>query len=213
VGLRDDVRRLQDRTIGGRPQDTEERKAHHVAVQRARHNHGKPEIVWRLRGTIRHTAKTLLPTFGPWPPSTEALIERVMNWQPPMGDLTRTLVEREVAYAIWTGAEGTQDMLCDPEWRSRFETGRETCVLLEALPDRELAEIAHGGLDEDEVSARLARHGITEEKIGHALGAWDLEGIPEDVALWWLDEYWQPVYAGEKGWRVSRLGAGLRKPA
>jgi hypothetical protein len=147
--------------------------------------------------------------------SAEELIERIVSWQPvPDGGRPRPTVEREVSYAIYNQEEGTENMVCPPEWREAFAHGDELRERYAAIPDDVLAEgwvrlreIEDGGGDGEEYAEWRAdyeeRFGITTELVENAIRL-DAEGITEENCRWALNEYAADLLYGEKGYRVQR---------
>lgn len=144
--------------------------------------------------------------------SAEDVIRRILDWQPPLEDLTHSLVEREVARAIFAKEPGTEDMMCPECWRESLEAGAELLKRYQAIPDHELAEwwsrTAVDHSDEKAVEgwyeALATRYGITDELCMRAIGP-DADEIDEDEAALRLEEYLIPVLEGDKGWRIHRL--------
>ena len=147
--------------------------------------------------------------------SAEQLVERIVSWRPvPEGGRSRFVAEREVAYAIYRQQEGTQHMVCPPEWPQALACGEELRERYAAIPEEVLAEgwirlreIEDGGGDAEEYAQWRddyeERFGITVELVENAirLGA---EGVAEENHRWALNEYAADVLYGDKGYRVQQ---------
>lgn len=147
--------------------------------------------------------------------SAEELTERILSWSPvPEGGRSCSLVEREVAYAIYNQEEGTENMVCPSEWREAFTHGEELRARYATIPDEVLAEgfvrlreIEDGGGDGEEYAQWRAdyeeRFGITAELVENAIRL-GTEGLAEENYQWALNEYAADVLYGEKGYRVQQ---------
>ena len=69
--------------------------------------------------------------------STEALLERMYQWKPP---IDRTAIERAVARAAYELEEGMEDKVVDPAWRDSFVVAEELLERIRSLPPHALAQ-------------------------------------------------------------------------
>jgi hypothetical protein len=147
--------------------------------------------------------------------SAEELVERIVSWRPvPEGGRSRVTAEREVAYAIYNQEEGTEQMVCSPEWREAFVAGEELRERYAIIPDEVLAEgwvrlreIEDSSGNEEECAEwrndYQERFGITTELLEGAIDP-GAAGITEENSRWALNEYAADVLYGEKGFRVQQ---------
>jgi hypothetical protein len=137
----------------------------------------------------------------------EEVEAQILSWRPPPSAVA---TRRVVARAIYDQEEGTENMVCPPEWRGSFAAGEEFRERYIAMPDEALVE-AFARLQEveEDEEARLAcrnvQHGepfgITEDLLQRAVGP-DFGEITEGERIRRLNVYLADDVCDEKEWRV-----------
>jgi hypothetical protein len=117
---------------------------------------------------------------------------------------------RVIARAIYDQEEGTENMVCPPEWRESFAAGEEFRERYVAIPDgvlveafMRLQEVEES--DEDGLFTWNVQHsesfGITEDLLQRAVGP-DFGEITEEERIRRLNVYLADDVCDEKEWRV-----------
>ena len=137
----------------------------------------------------------------------EEVEDQLLSWRPPPSEVA---TRRVVARAIYDQEEGTENMVCPPEWRESFAAGEELREKYVAMPDEALVE-AFMRLqeieedDEDRLLAWNVQHGepfgITEDLLERAVGP-DFDEITEKERIRRLNVYLADDVCDEKEWRV-----------
>jgi hypothetical protein len=151
--------------------------------------------LFRSRGELEHM-------------TTEEARGRLLAWRP---RVDARAIERVLAGAIYRQEEGTENMVCPPEWREALEAAEELREKHAAIPDEVLARWAIVGRDVQEeeeeggsdLEEDLEEYGITDELAMRAIGP-DAEEIPDEERERRLVEILAESYYGEQGWRVQQ---------
>ena len=137
----------------------------------------------------------------------EEVEAQIHSWRPPPSVVA---TRRVVARAIYDQEEGTENMVCPPEWRESFAAGEEFRAKYLAVPDEALVEafMRLQEIEEDDEDGLLAwnvQHGepfgITEYLLERAVGP-DFGEITEEERIQRLDVYLADIVCDEKEWRV-----------
>jgi hypothetical protein len=67
----------------------------------------------------------------------EEVEAQILSWRPPPSEVA---TRRVVARAIYDQEEGTENMVCPPEWRESFSAGEEFRERYVAIPDEALVK-------------------------------------------------------------------------
>jgi len=137
----------------------------------------------------------------------EEVEAQILSWRPPPSEVA---TRRVVARAIFDQEEGTENMVCPPEWRGSFAAGEEFRERYIAMPDEALVEafmrlqeVEEG--DEDGLFTWNVQHGepfsITEDLLERAVGP-DFGEITKEERLRRLNVYLADDVCDEKEWRV-----------
>ena len=147
--------------------------------------------------------------------SSEEVEAQILSWRPPPSEVA---TRRVVARAIYDQEEGTENMVCPPEWRESFSAGEEFRERYVAIPDGVLVE-AFMRLQEVEESEEdglftwNVQHsepfGITEDLLERAVGP-DFGEITEEERIRRLNVYLADDVCDEKEWRVCSQMNRLR---
>ena len=141
--------------------------------------------------------------------TTEEVHTQLLSWRPPPSERA---VRRVIARAIYEQEEGTENMVCLPEWREAFVAADELREKYSAVPDETFArwllmqhEIEQGGPDElgEQIAAEGERYGITDELFLKAMGP-DSDEIAEEQMGRRLREILAEHYYGERGYNVQK---------
>jgi hypothetical protein len=146
----------------------------------------------------------------------EEVEDQLLSWRPPPSDVA---TRRVVARAIYDQEEGTENMVCPPEWRESFAAGEELRERYVAIPDEALVEafmrlqeVEEG--DEDGLFTWNVQHGepfgITEDLLERAVGP-DFGEITEEERIRRLNVYLADDVCDEKEWRVCSQLNRLRE--
>jgi hypothetical protein len=146
----------------------------------------------------------------------EEVEDQLLSWRPAPSEVA---TRRVVASAIYDQEEGTENMVCPPEWRESFAAGEEFRERYVAIPDEALVEafMRLQEVEEDEED-RLAcwnvQHGepfgITEDLLQRAVGP-DFDEITEEERIRRLNVYLADDVCDEKEWRVCSQMNRLRE--
>jgi len=139
--------------------------------------------------------------------SREEVEAQLLSWRPAPSEVA---TRRVVARAIYDREEGTENMVCPPEWRESFSAGEEFRERYVAIPDgvlveafMHLQEVEEG--DEDGLFTWNVQHGepfgITEDLLERAVGP-DFDEITKEERLRRLNVYLADDVCDEKEWRV-----------
>jgi hypothetical protein len=140
---------------------------------------------------------------------------QILSWRPPPSEVA---TRRVVARAIYDQEEGTENMVCPPEWRESFSAGEEFRERYIAIPDEALVEAFMRlqeveGDEEDGLFAWNVQHGepfgITEDLLQRAVGP-DFGEITEEERIRRLNVYLADDVCDEKEWRVCSQMNRLR---
>src|SRR5215208_988785 len=137
----------------------------------------------------------------------EEVEAQILSWRPPPSEVA---TRRVVARAIFDQEEGTENMVCPPEWRGSFAAGEEFRERYIAVPEEALVEafmrlqeVEEG--DEDGLFTWNVQHGepfgITEDLLQRAVGP-DFDEITEEERIRRLNVYLADDVCDEKEWRV-----------
>jgi len=137
----------------------------------------------------------------------EEVEAQILSWRPPPSEVA---TRRVVARAIYDQEEGTENLVCPPEWRESFAAGEEFRKRYIAMSDEALVE-AFMRLqeieedDEDRLVTWNVQHGesfgITEDLLQSAVGP-DFGEITEEERIRRLNVYLADDVCDEKEWRV-----------
>jgi hypothetical protein len=145
----------------------------------------------------------------------EEVEAQILSWRPPPSEVA---TRRVVARAIYDQEEGTENMVCPPEWRESFSAGEEFRERYVAIPDEALVEaFMHlqevEESDEDGLFTWNVQHGepfgITEDLLERAVGP-DFGEITEEERIRRLNVYLADDVCDEKEWRVCSQMNRLR---
>jgi hypothetical protein len=136
----------------------------------------------------------------------EEVEAQILSWRPPPSEVA---TRRVVARAIYDREEGTENMVCPPEWRESFAAGEEFRERYVAIPDEALVKafmrLQEVEGDEDRPLAWNVQHGepfgITEDLLERAVGP-DFGEITEEERIRRLNVYLADDVCDEKEWRV-----------
>jgi hypothetical protein len=140
---------------------------------------------------------------------------QILSWRPPPSEVA---TRRVVARAIYDQEDGTENMVCPPEWRESFSAGEEFRERYVAIPDEALVEaFMHlqevEESDEDGLFTWNVQHGepfgITEDLLERAVGP-DFGEITEEERIRRLNVYLADDVCDEKEWRVCSQMNRLR---
>ncbi len=174
----------------------EQQKREWLAWGSVRRDRDRDHDEWRVRDLIR-----LLHHQGRLPPSADGLRARLLAWRPP---LDPGAVERSVARAIFDLEEGTENMLCPPEWRECFEAADELRELHAAVPAETHARwTLEAAADNAEGCAEAESFGLTEELYLKAAGP-DAEELADDEFMRRLRMILVEDFYGERGYEISQ---------
>jgi hypothetical protein len=137
----------------------------------------------------------------------EEVEAQILSWRPPPSEVA---TRRVIARAIYDQEEGTENMVCPPEWRESFAAGEEFRERYVAIPDgvlveafMRLQEVEES--DEDGLFTWNVQHsesfGITEDLLQRAVGP-DFGEITEEERIRRLNVYLADDVCDEKEWRV-----------
>jgi hypothetical protein len=145
----------------------------------------------------------------------EEVEAQILSWRPPPSEVA---TRRVVARAIYDQEEGTENMVCPPEWRESFAAGEEFRERYATMPDGVLVEAfmrlqeVEGG-DEDGLFTWNVQHGepfgITEDLLERAVGP-DFGEITKEERIRRLNVYLADDVCDEKEWRVCSQMNRLR---
>jgi hypothetical protein len=147
--------------------------------------------------------------------SREEVEAQLLSWRPAPSEVA---TRRVVARAIYDREEGTENMVCPPEWRESFSAGEEFRERYVAIPDgvlveafMHLQEVEEG--DEDGLFTWNVQHGepfgITEDLLERAVGP-DFDEITKEERIRRLNVYLADDVCDEKEWRVCSQMNRLR---
>jgi hypothetical protein len=148
--------------------------------------------------------------------SREEVEAQILSWRPAPSDVA---MRRVVARAIYDQEEGTQNMVCPPEWQESFAAGEEFRERYIAMSDEALVEafIHLQEVEADDEEGLLAwnvQHGepfgITEDLLERAVGP-DFDEITEKERLRRLNVYLADDVCDEKEWRLCSQINRLRE--
>ena len=136
----------------------------------------------------------------------EEVEAQILSWRPPPSEVA---TRRVVARAIYDQEEGTENMVCSPEWRESFSAGEELRQRYVAIPEEALVEafmrLQEVEGDEDRLACCNVQHGepfgITEDLLQRAVGP-DFGEITEEERIRRLNVYLADDVCDEKEWRV-----------
>jgi hypothetical protein len=145
----------------------------------------------------------------------EEVEDQLLSWRPAPSEVA---TRRVVASAIYDQEEGTENMVCPPEWRESFAAGEEFRERYVAIPDgvlveafMRLQEVEES--DEDGLFTWNVQHsepfGITEDLLQRAVGP-DFGEITEEERIRRLNVYLADDVCDEKEWRVCSQMNRLR---
>src|SRR5215212_9689118 len=146
----------------------------------------------------------------------EEVEAQILSWRPPPSEVA---TRRVIARAIFDQEEGTENLVCPPEWRGSFAAGEEFRERYIAMPDgvlveafMRLQEVEEG--DEDGLFTWNVQHGepfgITEDLLERAVGP-DFGEITKEERIRRLNVYLADDVCDEKEWRVCRQINRLRE--
>lgn len=148
--------------------------------------------------------------------TAEEFRSRVLAWPPPPKERA---VERVVARTIYGREQGTENMVCPPEWRESFEAADELRKRSAAVPVEVRARLAvmqyeleQGGSDEiaRQVLAEVERLGFTDDLLLKVVGP-DAEEIAEEERMRRLREVFAEDLYGERGYLIAKRADQLMK--
>jgi hypothetical protein len=148
--------------------------------------------------------------------SREEVEAQILSWRPPPSEVA---TKRVVARAIYDQEEGTENMVCPPEWRESFAAGEEFRERYAIMPDGVLVEAFMRlqeveGDEEDRLARWNIQHdepfGITEDLLERAVGP-DFGEITEEERMRRLNVYLADDVCDEKEWRVCSQINRLRE--
>lgn len=132
----------------------------------------------------------------------------MLAWRPP---LDPGAVERVVARTIFDREEGTENMVCPPEWRESFEAAEELRERYAVVPVQTHARwTLEAAADNAEECAEAESFGITEELYLKAVGP-DAEDITDAEFLRRLRVVLAEDFYGERGYEIARHIAQLQR--
>jgi hypothetical protein len=145
----------------------------------------------------------------------EEVEDQILSWRPPPSEVA---TRRVVARAIYDQEEGTENMVCPPEWRESFAAGEEFRERYVAIPDEALVKafmrLQEVEGDEDRLLAWNVQHGesfdITEDLLQSVVGP-DFDEITEEERIRRLNVYLADEVCDEKEWRVCSQINRLRE--
>jgi hypothetical protein len=146
----------------------------------------------------------------------EEVEAQILSWRPPPSEVA---TRRVVARAIYDQEEGTENMVCPPEWRGSFAAGEEFRERYIAMPDEALVEafMRLQEIEEDEedgLACWNVQHresfGITEDLLQRAVGP-DFGEITEEERMRRLNVCLADADCDEKEWRVCSQINRLRE--
>jgi hypothetical protein len=145
----------------------------------------------------------------------EEVEAQILSWRPPPSEVA---TRRVVARAIYDQEEGTENMVCPPEWRESFSAGEEFRERYVAIPDEALVKaFMHLQEVEEDEKDRLAcwnvlhgeSFGITEDLLQSVVGP-DFGEITKEERIRRLNVYLADDVCDEKEWRVCSQMNRLR---
>jgi hypothetical protein len=183
------LQRVEERTLGERGERRLEPWENVVIRWQIERNKLIRPDVRRARDLIRlyHTQNLLSGM------SADEVVQRIFDWKPPLAEMRRHCVEREVALAVYRRWPSTENMVCAPHWRESF-------VAADELVRQITADLQRGLSEQDILELEESEETELERK---AIGP-DRELIDEDEALWRLLDYGDPVWSDESLWRHKR---------
>jgi hypothetical protein len=145
----------------------------------------------------------------------EEVEAQILSWRPPPSEVA---TRRVVARAIYDREEGTENMVCPPEWRESFAAGEEFRERYVAIPDEALVKafmrLQEVEGDEDGLACWNVQHGesfdITEDLLQSVVGP-DFDEITEEERIRRLNVYLADEVCDEKEWRVCSQINRLRE--
>jgi hypothetical protein len=145
----------------------------------------------------------------------EEVEDQLLSWRPAPSEVA---TRRVVARAIYDREEGTENMVCPPEWRESFAAGEEFRERYVAIPDEALVKafmrLQEVEGDEDRLLAWNVQHGesfdITEDLLQSVVGP-DFDEITEEERIRRLNVYLADEVCDEKEWRVCSQINRLRE--
>jgi hypothetical protein len=145
----------------------------------------------------------------------EEVEAQILSWRPPPSEVA---TRRVIARAIYDQEEGTENMVCPPEWRGSFAAGEEFRERYIAMPDEALVKafmrLQEVEGDEDRLLAWNVQHGesfgITEDLLQRAVGP-DFGEITEEERMRRLNVCLADADCDEKEWRVCSQINRLRE--
>ena len=179
-------------------------------LETARHRRRRFELDdWEPYGKVRDKIGALR-LQGMLGRTTEELRNQLLAWRPPFDE---NAIEREIARFIYAREEGTENMVCPPQWRESLEAADRVRELFAAVPVEVLARWAamlheKKGEAREEVAQKIATEGasvfgITDELMRKALGP-DVDEITDEERRRRLREILADNYFTERGWRVQQ---------
>lgn len=208
----------QQRGLRGRHEPSEEERKERW-LEDARHQrrfdieHREPLTITHARGHIR--ALRLQGLLGR---TTEELRNQLIEWfascaSSSSGAIDENAIERELARFIYRQEEGSENMVCPPQWRESLEAADRLRELWADVPAEVLARWAtmQHGVEEGEALVEIekklavegAEYGISDELMWQALGP-DAEQITDEERQRRLREVLAEAYYGEQGYRVQQ---------
>jgi hypothetical protein len=204
------LERLEAKNPGPTLADEEAWKQLWFNAKRGRRDHHDPDEfhaggIFRLMRSQKRLAA-----------SSEEVEAQILSWRPPPSAVA---TRRVVARAIYDQEDGTENMVCPPEWRESFSAGEEFRERYVAIPDEALVEafmrlqeVEEG--DEDGLFTWNVQHGepfgITEDLLERAVGP-DFGEITEKERIRRLNVYLADDVCDEKEWRVCSQLNRLRE--
>ncbi len=208
------LERLEDESAPRPAPPEEQQKSHWLAVARARRaqeNRNFGEFYARdvFKALRRRGELDGITT-------AEGLRSRLLAWPPPPEERA---VERVVARAIYDREQGTENMVCPPQWRESFVAADELRERSAAVPVEVRARLAvmqyeleQGGSHEIEskVAAEVERLGFTDDLLLKAVGP-DVEDITEEERMRRLREVFAEDLYEERGYLIAKRTDQLMK--
>jgi hypothetical protein len=186
---------LEDKNPGRTQAAEEAHKRHWLATARARRNHEN-----RNRDEFHaHDIFRVLRLQGRLGATTEEVRSQLLTWQPLPSERA---VERVLARAIYEQEDGTEGMVCPPEWQETFVAADKLRERYARVPDETLAWWI-ATKSEAEIAGEAEAYGITEDLIRRAMGP-DIEEITDEEMWRRHREMLSDLYYGEQGYRVQR---------
>ena len=202
------LRRRLERLEAGSPGpiDEEAEKHHWLAVARVRRNREKHDPD-EFNANDLFRLLRLQDRLGT---TTEEVHAQLLSWRtkPPAEWAVRCVV----AKAIYEQEEGTENMVCPPEWREAFVAADELRERHARVPEETLArwavmqhEIEHGEPHAlaERIAAEGERYGITDELFLKALGP-DADEITDEEIGRRTREILAEDYYGERGYLIQK---------